>query len=145
MTKIKIFILLSIALLTLSACFDTDDGLADAKKLIISRPCLPLENSCQILLDDNVKLQLQFKASPSYQRLLPVTLESNDTTLEDISILLLIDGKKMPAETMKMSEDKKHWEAQILPFATVTKDNLKIRLTLTYKGSLYSAEFPVKY
>jgi len=143
MNKIKIIILLSITLVTLNACFNKDDGLTNAKKLMVSQPCLPVENNCEILLDDNVKLRLQFKAPPSYQRLLPVTLESNNATLENISILLLVDGKKMPAENMKMSEDKKYWEAQLLPFATVTKDNLKVRLTMSYKGSLYSAEFPI--
>jgi len=145
MTKIKSIILLSITLVTLSACFNKSDGYTDAKRLIVSQPCLPVENNCEILLDDNIKLRLQFKTPPSYQRLLPVAIESTEATLEDISILLLIDGKEMPSEKMKVSEDKKVWEAQLLPFATVTKDNLKIRLTVSYKATRYFAEFPVIY
>lgn len=145
MTKLKTIILLCITFVTLSACFNTSDDFADAKKLIVNQPCLPVEGNCEILLKDNIKLRLQFKATPSYQRLLPVTLESTDASLENISILLLIDGKEMPSENMKVSEDKKYWEAQLLPFATVTKDNLKVRLILTYKDSRYFAEFPVIY
>lgn len=145
MAKLKIIILFSITLITLSACFNNNDDLADAKQLIVNQPCLPVENDCEILLNDNVKLRLQFKAPPSYQRLLPITLESSETMLENISIMLLIDGQKMPSEKMKASEDKKHWEAQLLPFATVTKDNLKIRLTISYKASRYFAEFPIVY
>jgi hypothetical protein len=131
----------------LSACFNTDDEMAGAKKLVVTQPCLPVDNNCEILLEslDNVKLRLQFKAPPSYQRLLPVTLESTEASLENILITLLIDGDKMPAEEMKISGDKQYWEAQILPFATVTKDNLKVRLTISYKASRYFAEFPVSY
>lgn len=145
MVKIKIVALLSITLLALSACFNTDDGPIGAKKLIVNQPCLPVENNCEILLDDNTKLRLQFKAPPSYQRLLPITLESTNASLESISISLLIDGKEMPSEKMRVSEDKKYWEVQLLPFATVTKDNLKIRLTVSYKATLHFAEFPILY
>lgn len=145
MIKIKIIALLSITLLTLSACFSTNDDLADAKKLIVSQPCLPVENNCEILLNNNIKLHLQFKAPPSYQRLLPITLKTTEATLENISISLRIDGKEMPSEKMRAREDKKVWEAQLLPFATVTKDNIKVRLTVSYKGILHFAEFPALY
>ena len=148
MIQIKTITLLSIVLVALSACFDKSDDFANAKKLIISQPCRPLENSCEILLaksDGNIKLHLQFKAPPSYQRLLPITLESSEATFENISIQMLIGGKKMPSEKMKLSEDKKYWEAQLLPFATVTNNNLSFRLIVTYKSELYFAEFPVSY
>ena len=51
----------------------------------------------------------------------------------------------MPSEKMKVSEDEKFWEAQLLPFAKVTKDNLKVRLTVSYKSILHFAEFTVLY
>ena len=145
MSNIKIITLLSLVLVTLSACLGKNDDFAGAKKLVVSQPCLPIENNCEIFLEDNIKLSLKFKAPPSYQRLLPITLETNDTKLDNITISMLIDGKKMPSETMKPSENKKVWEAQLLPFATVTKDNLKLRLKITVKSKTYAAEFPVIY
>jgi len=145
MNKIKIFTLFTITLIVLSACFNKNNDFADANKLIVNQPCMPVKNNCEILLDKNIKLHLKFMASPSYQRLLPVSLESRDAVMNNITITMIIDGKEMPSEKMLLSENKKIWEAQLLPFAAVTKDNVKLRLEVTYNNKLYVAEFPVTY
>jgi hypothetical protein len=148
MAKTRIITLLSIVLVMLSACFNEGNSFSNAKKLTLNKPCLAVENKCEILLindNDNIKIHLYFKAPPSYQRLLPITLESSNTKLNNISISMIIDDKEMPPEKMKLSENKTLWEAQLLPFATVTKDNLKLRLIVSYKSELYFAEFAVLY
>lgn len=122
----------------------SNDDITKDKKLVVTNECKPLNNQCEIL-GIGLKLNLQFKAPPSYQRLLPITLESEKNSLDDVSMSLLINGEEMPPVKMKQLGDKKHWEAQLLPFATVNKNNLKIRLVVSYKAALHFAEFPIVY
>ncbi len=123
---------------------NSNNDLTKDKKLIVTNNCKPLENKCEIL-GIGLKLNLSFKAPPSYQRLLPITLVSEQNSLDDVSMSLLIGGKEMPPMKMKQIGDKKNWQADLMPFATVNKDNLKIRLAVSYKAALHFAEFPVKF
>lgn len=122
----------------------SSDDITKDKRLVVTQECKPLENQCEIL-GIGLKLNLQFKAAPSYQRLLPITLTSEKNSLDDVSMSLLIDGEEMPPVKMKQVGDKQHWEAQLMPFATVNKHNLKIRLVVSYKAALHFAEIPVLY
>ena len=134
------------SLLFLSGCNKSTDSTNDAtkhNKLTVTEQCKPVENKCEIF-GEKIKLKLQFKAAPSYQRLLPVILESFDSTLESAFITMIIDGEETPAIEMKSSNAKK-WEAQLMTFAKIKKDNIKIRLLISYNKKLYSAEFPILY
>jgi len=147
MTKYRTIIYSTVFfLLFLSGCNKSDnssDSMAGHNSLTVTEQCKPVENKCEIV-GANIKLKLQFKAAPSYQRLLPVTLESFDFSLESAFITMIIDGKEMPAIEMKRS-DNKSWEAQLMTFASIKKDNIKIRLLVSANKELYSAEFPIQY
>ena len=51
----------------------------------------------------------------------------------------------MPSIKMKNTGDKKLWTANLMPNATVSNKNLKVRLAVSYKASLHIAEFPINY
>ena len=143
---ITIFIILAIAGYFLSASFSSNFTKTSAigEKLVVANVCKPLENKCEVSGKD-LKLNIQFKARASYQRLLPITLNSSINSLDEVSMSLVIGDQEMPLEAMKSVGDKKHWEVQLMPFAEVTKDNLKIRLTVSSKEKLYFAEIPISY
>ncbi len=133
-------------LLLLSGCnksTESTDTVAKHNDLTTTGQCKPVENKCEIL-GAKIKLKLQFKATPSYQRLLPVTLESFDTPLESAFITMIIDGEEMPAVKMTNSKGKS-WEAQLMTFAKIKKDNIKIRLLISHNKELHSATFPIQY
>lgn len=122
---------------------NTNDKITKDKKLVVTNVCKPLNDQCEIL-GIGLKLNLNFKLAPSYQRLLPVSLTSEKNSLDDVSMSLLINEEETPPVKMvSMNGDKKKWKVQVMPFSTVTKNNLKIRLVVSYKASLYFAEFPV--
>lgn len=131
-------------LAALSACDNSGQAPKNAKALNITERCKPLENKCE-LLAQGLNLQLQFKVAPSYQRLLPITLESKEKGLEKATIVLIIGDKEMPPILMEKAADNKHWSAQLMPFAAVSKDNLKLRLTISSQSEIFYAEFPVHY
>jgi hypothetical protein len=138
---------ISFFLFFLSGCnksAGSTDNAVKKNSLVSTGECKPVENKCRIL-GAGIKLNLQFKAAPSYQRLLPVILTSTDNALESVSITMIIGGKEMPAVQMKALNDKKRWEEQLMTFAKITKDNIKIRLVVSSKSELHSAEFPVQY
>jgi hypothetical protein len=138
---------ISFFLFFLSGCnksADSTDSVAKKNDLIATGECKPVENKCEIL-GAGIKLNLQFKAAPSYQRLLPVILTSTDKALESVSITMIIGGEEMPAVQMKALSDKKRWEEQLMTFAKITKDNIKIRLVVSFKSEIHSVEFPIQY
>ena len=113
------------------------------RKLVVSGSCKPLKKKCEIL-GVGLKLDLQFETKPSYQRLLPITLYSEKNSLDDVSMSLLIDGEEMtPVKMMKVDGDKKKWTVKLMPFATISNDNLRIRLAVSYKAALHFVEIPV--
>lgn len=118
--------------------------LVSGKKLVVTDVCKPLENKCEILGED-LKLNIQFKAAASYQRLLPITLNSTLNPLDEAFMSLVIGEKEMPQEAMINVRDNKHWVVQLMPFAEVTKENLKIRLTVLSKGERYFSEVLISY
>ena len=130
-------------------CDKPTDKPSNAKPLTVINSCKPLENKCEIT-GTGVSLKIAFKAEPSYQRLLPIVLESTNA-LEAVSMTLVIADKEMPAEKMKNiggngeGGDKKHWEVQQMPFAEVSKTNLKLRLTVLSNGETYFVELPIVY
>ncbi len=147
MTKYRTIIYSTVFfLLFLSGCNKSDnssDSMAGHNSLTVTEQCKPVENKCEIV-GANIKLKLQFKATPSYQRLLPVTLEAFDASLESASITMIIDGEEMPATKMK-NNGENGWEAQLMTFAKIKKDNIKIRLLVSANKELYSAEFLIQY
>ncbi len=130
-------------LLLLIGCDKPASSSVTPNDLIVTDQCRPVDNKCE-LLGAGIKLHLQFKATPSYQRLLPVILGSFDTTLKSVSISMIIDGKEMPAIEMK-DIGGRQWEAQLMTFAKITKDNIKIRLSVSHHTKLLTAVFPVRY
>ncbi len=127
----------------LADIYSGEDDLTKDKKLVVTGECWPLKNKCEVL-GIGMEMHIQFKAPPSYQRLLPIELISQ-TSLDDVAMSLIIDGKEMPPVKMSKNKDKKHWEADLLPFGNVTKNNLQIRLAVSYKAALHFAEFPVNF
>ena len=122
---------------------NTADKVTKDKKLVITNDCKPLSDQCEIL-GIGLKLNLSFKFFPSYQRLLPISLTSEKNSLDDVSISLLINGEEtLPVKMVSIGGDKKNWETNMMPFSKVTKENLKIRLVVSYKASLHFAEFPI--
>ncbi len=87
---------------------------------------------------------LKFKTTPSDQGLLPIELIS-ETSLDDVTILLIVAVEEAAPMKMKDSGDKKYWVLEFIPIGTVTKDNLRVRLAVSYKALLCSAEFSVIY
>ena len=87
---------------------------------------------------------LKFKTTPSDQGLLPIELIS-ETSLDDVTILLIITVEEAAPMKMKDSGDKKHWVLEFMPIGTVTKDYLRVYLAVSYKASLYFAEFSIIY
>jgi len=149
MSKYKliiVIIILAIAGYFLSANLNdhSTKKLTTGEKLVVTDTCKPLENKCEILGVD-LKLNIQFKAQASYQRLLEITLNSSVNPLDEVSISLLIDGQEMPMEAMKSVGDKQHWEAQLMPFADVTKDNLQVRLRVLFNRKFYYSKVAVEY
>lgn len=148
--KPKISLLLSAFLIfcayILNGCFNNNSSgnSVSGKQLVVTHQCKPLENQCEIL-GEGVKLYLQFKTQPSYQRLFPIALESKNNPLDSASMMLVIGGKEMPPVELKSSADKKYWRASLMPFAEVTKDNLVIHLSVSYETELYTAKFPIAY
>jgi len=121
----------------------SDDKITKDKKLIVTNDCKPLSDQCEIL-GIGLKLNLNFKFAPSYQRLLPISLTSEKNSLDDVSLYLLINEEKTPPVKMvSIGGDKKNWETNMMPFSKVTKENLKIRLVVSYKASLHFSEFPI--
>lgn len=121
----------------------SNDKIIKDKKLVVTNVCKPLSDQCEIL-GIGLKLSLNFKIAPSYQRLLPISLTSEKNSLDDVSMSLLINEKETsPVKLLSMSDDRKRWETQIMPFSIIKKDNLRIRLVVSYKASLHFAEFPV--
>jgi len=112
-------------------------------KLIVTKQCRPVENQCEIL-GEGMEMHLKFHAVPSYQRLLPISLVSK-TSLDEVAMSLIIGGKEDDPVKMKNSGDNKNWTIDIMPFETVTPDNIKVRLEVSYKASMYLVEFPVMY
>ena len=147
MTKYRTIIYSSaFFLLFLGGCNKPNDSIGSNAKhseLTVTQQCKPVENKCEIS-GANIKLKLQFKATPSYQRLLPVTLEAFDAPLESASITMIIDGEEISATKMK-NNGENGWEAQLMTFAKIKKDNIKIRLLVSTNKELYSAEFPIQY
>ena len=113
------------------------------KKLVITGSCLPVDDRCEIL-GIGMVMHLKFQAPPSYQRLLPIELHSN-TSLDDVAMSLIIAGEESKPVKMKDTGDKQRWTVDLMPFATVSPDNMKMRLAVSYKAALHLAEFPIKY
>ncbi len=113
------------------------------KKLVVTESCLPVDDRCEIL-GVGMEMHLKFQAPPSYQRLLPIELLSK-TSLDDVAMSLIIAGEKSQPVKMQDTGDKKRWTVDIMPTGTVTSDNMKIRLAVSYKAALHLAEFPIKY
>jgi hypothetical protein len=128
----------------LAGIYTDSDDISKDKKLVLTGTCKPVQDQCEVL-GIGLKLNLNFDAAPSYQRLLPITLTSEKNSLDDVSMSLMIDGKEMPPVKMIQGGDKKLWRANLMPFATVTKDNLTVRLAVSYKSALHFAEFPINY
>ncbi len=113
------------------------------KKLVVTDRCLPVEDRCEVL-GIGMEMHLKFQAPPSYQRLLPIELLSK-TSLDDVAMSLIIAGEESQPVKMIDSGDKKRWTVELMPTGTVTPDNMKIRLAVSYKAALHLAEFPIKY
>lgn len=148
MNKHTLTIILAIMSLTLGGYFFADfykgNNTVDADKtLLVTGNCLPVDDHCEILGTD-MEMRLKFQAPPSYQRLLPIELSSK-TSLDDVSISLIIAGEETKPMKMKNTEDKKHWTSNLMPFAIVNSENMKIRLAVSYKSITHVAEFPIKY
>jgi len=149
MNKYKILTILIVSLLAIGGYIftniysDSGNTISKEKKLVVTGACKPIENQCEIL-GNEIKMTLSFKAPPSYQRLLPITL-SSETSLDDVSLSLIINDDEMAPIKMKNTGDKKTWMANVMPNATVSNKNLKIRLTVSYKATLHSAKFPIEY
>ena len=113
------------------------------KKLVVTDSCLPVEDRCEIL-GVGMEMHLKFQAPPSYQRLLPIELLSK-TSLDDVAMSIIIAGEEAQPIKMIDSGDKKRWTVDLMPTGTVTPDNMKVRLAVSYKAALHLAEFPIKY
>ena len=113
------------------------------KKLVVTDSCLPIDDRCEIL-GIGMEMHLKFQAPPSYQRLLPIELHSK-TSLDDVAMSLIIAGEESKPIKMKDTGDKQRWTVDLMPFATVSPDNMKIRLAVSYKAAIHLAEFPIKY
>jgi hypothetical protein len=144
MTIYRIIVISIATAFLLSGCEKPSNNVVNGKQLVVTTPCKPIENNCRIE-GEGLKLKLQFKAPPSYQRLLPITVESIDNSLDELLISMIIDGKEMPAVKMDDMGDKKMWGAQLMTFAIVTKDNLNIKINLTHNAKAYFAEIPISY
>jgi hypothetical protein len=144
MTAYQIIVISITTVFLLVGCENPSNNAIKGKQLAVTTPCKPIENNCKII-GEGLKLNLQFKAPPSYQRLLPITVESMGDSLDELSISMIIDGKEMPAVKMDNMGDKKLWSAQLMTFAIVTKDNLSIRITMTHNAEIYFAEIPISY
>ena len=127
-----------------SAYKQPSSDIAKNKSLVVTGQCDPIHQKCEILGDSDIRLNLQFKAPPSYQRLLPVILNS-ETSLTLVTISLIINGEKMPPQAMQQVADDKHWATNIMPNTSVSNNSLKVQLQVLSDAALYSAEFPIMY
>ena len=127
----------------LADIYSTDEIENADKKLLVTGDCRPVENQCEIL-GIGMEMHLKFNTTPADQRLLPVELNSK-TSLDDVAMSLIIAGKEVAPMKMKNTGDKKLWITEIMPIGTITKENLKVRLAVSYKASLHLAEFPITY
>ena len=120
-----------------------NNSITQDKKLVVTDRCKPLNNQCEIL-GIGLKLNLVFKAFPSYQRPLPIMLISEKNTLDDVSMSLLINNEEMsPTKMTPIKGDNKKWEVQLMPFSKIENNKLKMRLVVSYKAALHFVEFPV--
>ena len=144
MSKLNKFLFIILTISLLSGCGKGSDDLTSQNTLSVNGVCKPVINQCEIV-GENIRIKLQFKATPSYQRLLPTVVETPNTLIQNISITMIIDGKEMPALEMKKSAVNQ-WETALMTFAKVTKDNIKIRLVVSYNNKRKdSAVFPITY
>ena len=127
----------------LADMYKENDNEDKDKKLVVTDSCLPVEDRCEVL-GIGMEMNLKFNAPPSYQRLLPIELTSK-TSLDDVAMSLIIAGEESKPVKMKDTGDKQHWTVDLMPFATVSPDNMKIRLAVSYKAAIHLAEFPIKY
>lgn len=129
----------------LAGIYSDEEKAEDLDKMLVvtDDSCLPVEDRCEIL-GVGMEMHLKFQAPPSYQRLLPIELLSK-TSLDDVAMSIIIDGEEAQPVKMVDSGDKKRWTIELMPTGTVTPDNMKIRLAVSYKAALHLAEFPIKY
>ena len=127
----------------LADIYSTDEIESADKKLVVTDECRPVDNQCEIL-GIGMEMHLNFNAAPVDQRLLSIELNSK-TSLDDVAMSLIIAGIEVAPMKMKNTGDKKRWILDIMPIGMITKNNLKIRLAVSYKASLHLAEFPITY
>jgi hypothetical protein len=113
------------------------------KRLFVTGECKPVEDSCEIL-GIGMEMHLKFNSTPRYQELLSIELNSK-TSLDDVAMSLIVAGNELAPVKMKNTGNKKNWIIKITPADAVTKDDLKVRLAVSYKASLHFVEFPIKY
>ena len=113
------------------------------KRLVVTNECKPVSGQCEIL-GVGMAMRLSFKNTPQNMDDISVEIHSK-TSLDDIAMSLIVGEEESQPVKMQASNDKKHWMANIKPSTSVGKNNLKVRLAVSYKAVLHFSEFPVSY